>query len=93
MSEIRSKTIRAAAQLMVVLDATIVNVALPRIRRALGFSGSGLEWVAGAYALAWTCRTPRRTSRESTADWESTSLTGSPAGVPASTAGPAGPGP
>jgi predicted MFS family arabinose efflux permease len=31
---------------MVVLDATIVNVALPRIQRALGFSGSGLEWVS-----------------------------------------------
>ncbi len=34
----------ATAQLMVVLDATIVNVALPHIQRALGFSGSGLEW-------------------------------------------------
>ena len=32
-----------AAQLMVVLDATIVNVALPYIQRALGFSGTGLE--------------------------------------------------
>jgi len=34
----------ATAQLMVVLDATIVNVALPHIQQALGFSGSGLEW-------------------------------------------------
>ena len=42
----------ATAQLMVVLDATIVNVALPRIQVALGFSGSGLEWVVNAYALA-----------------------------------------
>jgi len=33
----------ATAQLMVVLDATIVNVALPHIQRALGFSGTGLE--------------------------------------------------
>jgi EmrB/QacA subfamily drug resistance transporter len=41
----------ATAQLMVVLDATIVNVALPRIQAALGFSGSGLEWVVNAYAL------------------------------------------
>jgi EmrB/QacA subfamily drug resistance transporter len=41
----------ATAQLMVVLDATIVNVALPRIQTALGFSGSGLEWVVNAYAL------------------------------------------
>jgi EmrB/QacA subfamily drug resistance transporter len=43
----------ATAQLMVVLDATIVNVALPHIQAALGFSGSGLEWVVNAYALAF----------------------------------------
>src|SRR6188472_77224 len=43
----------AAAQLMVVLDATIVNVALPHIQRSLGFSGSGLEWVVNAYALTF----------------------------------------
>src|SRR5579859_1474103 len=43
----------ATAQLMVVLDATVVNVALPRIQVALGFSGSGLEWVVNAYALAF----------------------------------------
>jgi EmrB/QacA subfamily drug resistance transporter len=43
----------ATAQLMVVLDATIVNVALPRIQSALGFSGSGLEWVVNAYALTF----------------------------------------
>jgi EmrB/QacA subfamily drug resistance transporter len=43
----------AAAQLMVVLDGTIVNVALPHIQRALGFSGTGLEWVVNAYALTF----------------------------------------
>ena len=43
----------ATAQLMVILDATIVNVALPDIQRALGFSGSGLEWVVNAYALTF----------------------------------------
>src|SRR6266851_9158462 len=43
----------AMAQLMVVLDATIVNVALPDIQRALGFSGSGLEWVVNAYTLTF----------------------------------------
>jgi EmrB/QacA subfamily drug resistance transporter len=43
----------AMAQLMVVLDATIVNVALPHIQAALGFSGSGLEWVVNAYALTF----------------------------------------
>jgi len=43
----------ASAQLMVVLDATIVNVALPHIQAALGFSGSGLEWVVNAYAVTF----------------------------------------
>jgi EmrB/QacA subfamily drug resistance transporter len=43
----------ATAQLMVVLDATVVYVALPHIQQALGFSGSGLEWVINAYALAF----------------------------------------
>jgi EmrB/QacA subfamily drug resistance transporter len=43
----------ATAQLMVVLDATIVNVALPDIQKALGFSGTGLEWVVNAYALTF----------------------------------------
>ena len=43
----------ATAQLMVVLDATIVYVALPHIQRALGFSSAGLEWVVNAYALTF----------------------------------------
>ena len=43
----------AAAQLMVVLDGTIVNVALPHIQTALHFSGTNLEWVVTAYALAF----------------------------------------
>ena len=41
------------AQLMVVLDATIVNVALPKIQTALGFSTSSLSWVISAYALVF----------------------------------------
>ena len=43
----------ATAQLMIVLDATIVNVALPQMQRALGFSGTGLEWIVTAYSLAF----------------------------------------
>jgi EmrB/QacA subfamily drug resistance transporter len=43
----------AAAQLMIVLDATIVNVALPEIQRALGFSGASLAWIVTAYSLAF----------------------------------------
>jgi MFS family permease len=38
---------------MVVLDATIVNVALPHIQDALHFSGANLEWVVNAYTLAF----------------------------------------
>lgn len=41
------------SQLMVVLDATIVNIALPDIKSALGFSPTGLSWVINAYTLAF----------------------------------------
>jgi Major Facilitator Superfamily len=39
--------------LMIVLDATIVNVALPAIQQDLGFSQSALAWVANAYLLTF----------------------------------------
>jgi len=41
------------AQLMVVLDATIVNIALPSAQDALGFSDDSRQWVVTAYALAF----------------------------------------
>jgi EmrB/QacA subfamily drug resistance transporter len=41
------------AQLMVVLDSTIVNIALPSAQRALGFSTDNRQWVVTAYALAF----------------------------------------
>lgn len=41
------------AQLMVVLDTTIVNVALPHIQEGLGLSGTGLSWVLNAYLLTF----------------------------------------
>src|SRR5258707_13741125 len=41
------------AQLMVVLDATIVNIALPSAQRSLGFSTVDRQWVVTAYALAF----------------------------------------
>ncbi|HEX2895176.1 MAG TPA: hypothetical protein VHO29_14355, partial [Marmoricola sp.] len=41
------------AQLMVVLDMSIVNVALPQMQTALGFSPTGLSWVLNAYSLAF----------------------------------------
>jgi EmrB/QacA subfamily drug resistance transporter len=43
----------AGAQLMVVLDATIVNIALPHIQGALHFSTTGLSWVLNAYTLTF----------------------------------------
>lgn len=41
------------AQFMVILDATIVNVALPSIQRGLHFSPSSLQWIVNAYTLAF----------------------------------------
>src|SRR5436305_14437088 len=41
------------AQLMVVLDATIVNIALPSAQRALHFSTDHRQWIVTAYALAF----------------------------------------
>jgi EmrB/QacA subfamily drug resistance transporter len=46
-------TVIALAQLMVVLDATIVNIALPSAQRDLGFSDDGRQWVITAYTLAF----------------------------------------
>jgi EmrB/QacA subfamily drug resistance transporter len=42
-----------AGALMIVLDATIVNVALPSIQDDLGFSASNLAWVVNAYLIAF----------------------------------------
>ena len=39
--------------LMIVLDMTIVNVALPSIQARLGFSQAGLAWVVNAYLIAF----------------------------------------
>lgn len=41
------------AQLMVVLDATVVNIALPSAQASLGFDNSARQWVVTAYALAF----------------------------------------
>ena len=41
------------AQLLVVLDVTIVNIALPSAQRDLGFSDDSRQWVITAYALAF----------------------------------------
>src|SRR5450631_4588189 len=41
------------AQLMVVLDATIVNIALPSAQKALHFSTDNRQWIVTAFALAF----------------------------------------
>jgi MFS family permease len=41
------------AQLMVVLDATIVNIALPSAQKALHFSNDNRQWIVSAYSLAF----------------------------------------
>jgi EmrB/QacA subfamily drug resistance transporter len=43
----------AIAQLMVVLDATVVNIALPTAQKALGFNDSDRQWIVTGYALAF----------------------------------------
>src|SRR4051794_11967846 len=49
----RTLAVLALAQFMVVLDVTIVNVALPDIQTDLGFTVDGLQWVINAYVLAF----------------------------------------
>ena len=45
--------ILGTAQLMVVLDATVVNIALPSAQQALHFSNDNRQWIITAYALAF----------------------------------------
>src|SRR5690242_19299984 len=49
----RALIVLCAGMLMIVLDQTIVNVALPSIQSDLGFSQSGLAWVVNAYLIAF----------------------------------------
>ena len=49
----KALAVLGVAYLMVVLDVSIVNVALPSIQEDLGFSESGLQWVVSGYALTF----------------------------------------
>src|SRR6201987_93130 len=46
-------TVSSVTQFMVVLDVTIINVALPEMRAALHMSTAGQQWVVNAYALTF----------------------------------------
>ncbi|CAM5563603.1 hypothetical protein SFUMM280S_02810 [Streptomyces fumanus] len=50
-SRLLALAILCAGQLMVILDGTIVNVALPAMQESLGLSASGLGWVVNAYLI------------------------------------------
>src|SRR5881409_2931463 len=47
----KALAVLALVQFMIVIDITVVNVALPSIQRALHFSGGGLAWIVDGYAL------------------------------------------
>jgi len=49
----RALVVIAIAQLMVVLDASIVNIALPSMQEDLGISDANRQWVVTAYTLAF----------------------------------------
>ena len=46
-------TVISCAQLMIVLDSSVVNVAIPTIHHALHFSSTNLEWLVTAYSLTF----------------------------------------
>ena len=52
------------AQLMVVLDATVINIALPSAQKDLGFANGERQWIVTAYALAFGPRRPGRGRRD-----------------------------
>ena len=50
----------ALAQFMVIMDTSIIGVALPRMRADLGFSPEDLSWVFNAYVVAFNAQLLRR---------------------------------
>lgn len=49
----RALTVLAAAQFMVIMDTSVIGVALPGMQRDLGFSQGDLQWVFNAYVVAF----------------------------------------
>src|SRR5262249_48486291 len=84
----------SVAQFMVILDATVVNVALPSIARSLSFAAGDLQWVATAYVLA-SGGLVLLGGRAADVAGPAPGFPGRPAGVPGPVPGrrpPAGPG-
>ncbi|HEY0694505.1 MAG TPA: MFS transporter [Kribbella sp.] len=52
-SRVRALAVLCAMQLMIILDGTVVTVALPTIQGDLGYSQAGLAWVMNAYLIAF----------------------------------------
>jgi EmrB/QacA subfamily drug resistance transporter len=52
-SRVRALAVLCAMQLMIILDGTVVTVALPTIQSDLGYSQAGLAWVMNAYLIAF----------------------------------------
>jgi MFS family permease len=51
----KALTVLGISYLMVVLDVSVVNVALPSIKADLHFSAGDLQWVVSGYALTFGC--------------------------------------
>ena len=49
----RALFLLCAAQFLVILDTSIVGIALPALQRALGFDAAGLQWIFNAYVVAF----------------------------------------
>ncbi|MGA5761555.1 hypothetical protein [Nonomuraea bangladeshensis] len=49
----RAFAVLSAVQLVIIIDSSIVYVALPAIQTHLGFSAAGLAWVVNAYMVAF----------------------------------------
>ena len=76
----RALLVIAIAQLMVVLDASIVNIALPNLQVDLGITAANRQWVVTAYTLAFGGllllggRIADYAGRKSTPQWPSLSM-------------------
>jgi EmrB/QacA subfamily drug resistance transporter len=69
------------AQFMVILDATIVNVALPSIQKDLGLSEANLQWIINSYTLVSTTFAEGRERARALGVWAAIAIGGSAVGL------------